>query len=251
MSVQPCTSIPSRSSYRPPVAGVALDPADLAMERYASGDEAAFGDVYAVVEPRVRAFLRRRLRDVEVASDLGQQTFLQMHRARASFAPGARVLPWALSIAARLLIDHLRVGKRRVHDHLDGMEDGEIGAHCDDGLLEARDLAGRLQRELSRLPESQRAAFELMRFDGMSHADAARALGTTVPAVKLRAHRAYVSLRAAVDGYERGAAGRRMVPSRASLPPSANVLGGQSNHNGDAHRRSQRVGNAMSIAGAS
>src|SRR5215475_1616495 len=135
MSAQPCTRNPSSSSYRRPIAlGIAQDAADLAMERYADGDEAAFGEVYAAVGPRVRAFLRRRLRDDEVASDLGQQTFLQMHRARASFAPGARVLPWALSIAARLLIDHLRVGKRRVHDRLDGVEDGEIGAHCDDGL---------------------------------------------------------------------------------------------------------------------
>jgi RNA polymerase sigma-70 factor (ECF subfamily) len=194
------------------------------MERYANGDEAAFSEVYTVVGPKVRAFLRRRLRDDEVASDLGQQTFLQMHRARANFTPGARVLPWALSIAARLLIDHLRLGKRRMHDRLDAVEDGEFGAHRDDGLVEARDLAGRLQRELNRLPESQRTAFELMRFDGMSHADAARALGTTVPAVKLRAHRAYLSLRAAVDGYERGAASARNLRSRPSRRPSAIVL---------------------------
>jgi RNA polymerase sigma-70 factor, ECF subfamily len=225
MSAQPCTRIASRTSYRPAAAVVVQDAADLAMERYANGDDSAFAEMYAVVSPRVRAFLRRRLRDDEVASDLGQQTFLQMHRARATFAPGARVLPWALSIAARLLIDHLRAGKRRLHDRLDGVEDGEIGAHCDDGLLEARDLADTLQRELNRLPDSQRAAFELMRFDGLSHADAARALGTTVPAVKLRAHRAYVSLRAAVDGYERGAPDTRMMRSCASCRPSAIVLG--------------------------
>jgi RNA polymerase sigma-70 factor, ECF subfamily len=199
MSAQPCNKLASRSTHRLSSA-VLQDAEDRAMERYGNGDEEAFAAVYAVVGPRVRAFLRRRLRDDEVASDLAQQTFLQMHRARTTFAPGARVLPWALSIAARLAIDHLRVGKRRLHDRLDSVEDGEIGAHCDDGLLEARDLADRLQRKLNRLPASQRAAFELMRFDGLSHADAARALGTTVPAVKLRAHRAYVSLRAAVNG---------------------------------------------------
>ena len=182
--------------------------ADLAMERYAEGDDAAFEFVYAAIAGRVRAFLRRRVRGDLIVEDLAQQTFLQMHRGRATFAPGSPVLPWALSIARRLLIDHFRYGRRRGVDHEGALDEAETGAYTDDGLLEARDLAGALQRELTRLPESQRTAFELMRFDGLSHIDAARTLGITVTAVKLRAHRAYVSLRAAVSVYESGACGR-------------------------------------------
>jgi RNA polymerase sigma-70 factor (ECF subfamily) len=176
--------------------------ADLAMERYADGDEEAFESVYAAIAGRVIAFLRRRVRGDLVVEDLAQQTFLQMHRGRATFASGSSVLPWALSIARRLVIDHVRYGRRRGMDQQDTLEDSDLGAYTDDGLLEARDLAGALQREFTRLPESQRTAFELMRFDGLSHIDAARALGITVTAVKLRAHRAYVSLRAAVSVYE-------------------------------------------------
>lgn len=176
--------------------------ADLAMERYAAGDDEAFAFVYTAIAGRVRAFLQRRVRGSLIVEDLAQQTFLQMHRGRATFAPGSAVLPWALSIARRLLIDHVRYGRRRGADHEGALEEADLGTYTDDGLLEARDLAGALQRELTRLPESQRTAFELMRFEGLSHIDAARTLGITVTAVKLRAHRAYVSLRAAVSVYE-------------------------------------------------
>ena len=172
------------------------------MERYAAGDDEAFEFVYTAIAGRVRAFLQRRVRGSLIVEDLAQQTFLQMHRGRTTFAPGSAVLPWALSIARRLLIDHVRYGRRRGAEHEGGLEEADLGTYTDDGLLEARDLAGRLQQELTRLPESQRTAFELMRFEGLSHIDAARTLGITVTAVKLRAHRAYVSLRAAVSVYE-------------------------------------------------
>jgi len=46
------------------------------------------------------------------------------------------------------------------------------------------------------LPETQRVAFELVKEEGLSLAEAAQVLGTTVSAVKLRAHRAYEALRA-------------------------------------------------------
>lgn len=167
------------------------------MARYAAGDDAAFDDVYGAVAAPLRAFLRRRVRDDLVVEDLAQQTFLQMHRARTSFTPGGSVLPWAIAIARRLFIDHVRLGRRRRTDQQSSLDEVDVGVFSEDGLLEARDLACRLQRELLRLPQSQREAFALMRFEGLSHVDAARTLGITVPALKLRAHRAYVSLRAA------------------------------------------------------
>jgi RNA polymerase sigma-70 factor (ECF subfamily) len=63
-------------------------------------------------------------------------------------------------------------------------------------VLEAQQLARRLAGALSRLPDSQRTAFELLKQDGLTLAEAAEVLGVTVTAVKLRAHRAYESLRA-------------------------------------------------------
>src|SRR5438445_12760418 len=88
------------------------DDADAAMERYADGDDAAFGIVYDRIAPRLLAFLRRRLRNDARAEDLLQQTLLNLVAGRASFLPGARVMPWACVIARRLLIDDGGSGRR-------------------------------------------------------------------------------------------------------------------------------------------
>lgn len=184
--------------------------ADVAMDRYSGGDDAAFGDVYDAVAPRVLAYLRRQTRDPSRAEDLVQQTLLCMHRARGTFIQGSAVLPWSFAIARRLLIDELRRDKRNVLRLAEMVTDESPCRSSDappDGLAEARELAHLLQRELTRLPEAQRVAFELMRLDGLSHIEAAEVLGATVTAVKLRAHRAYVALRAVLGDRVPGPSG--------------------------------------------
>jgi RNA polymerase sigma-70 factor (ECF subfamily) len=167
------------------------------MERYAGGDDAAFAEVYDALAPRLYGYLLRQTHDVARAEDLVQQTLLQIHRARGRFIPGAEVTPWAFAIARRLLIDGLRRGRREVLSS--GDDDSAIDAagtddRADD-LVQAQQLAKRIQAELARLPEAQRVAFELIKQEGLSLSQAAEVLGTTVAAVKLRAHRAYVALR--------------------------------------------------------
>jgi RNA polymerase sigma-70 factor (ECF subfamily) len=76
--------------------------ADAAMERYAIGDDDAFAEVYAELAPRLFPFLRRYTSSAARAEDLLEQTFLEIHRGRSSFAPGAEVTPWAFEIARRL-----------------------------------------------------------------------------------------------------------------------------------------------------
>jgi RNA polymerase sigma-70 factor (ECF subfamily) len=65
-------------------------------------------------------------------------------------------------------------------------------------MVHAHELALRIDGVLAGLPESQRTAFRLIKQEGLSVAEAAQVLGTTVAAVKLRAHRAYEALRAAI-----------------------------------------------------
>jgi RNA polymerase sigma-70 factor (ECF subfamily) len=168
------------------------------MTRYAGGEEDAFTYLYDALAPRLYAYALRQTRDGARAEDVVQQTMLQIHRARGRFVPGAEVTPWAFAIARRLLIDQYRRGGREqlapsdedVGDWLESLE-----ARADD-LVIAKEVAARLGRELERLPENQRAAFELIKQEGLSVAEAAQVLGTTVAAVKLRAHRAYEALRA-------------------------------------------------------
>lgn len=177
-------------------ASVALD---AAMDRYARGEDAAFGEVYDGLAPRLQSFLHRYTHDRARAEDVVQQTMLQIHRARGRFAPGAQVVPWAFAIARRLLIDMHRRGGREVlaptNDDTLTQLMAALDAPADDVVI-AKEVALRLSEELSRLPENQRVAFELIKQDGLSVAEAAQVLGTTVAAVKLRAHRAYEAMRA-------------------------------------------------------
>jgi RNA polymerase sigma-70 factor (ECF subfamily) len=171
---------------------------DAAMERYAAGDEAAFALVYDAIAPRLYGYLVRQTREPARAEDLLQQTMLHIHRARDRFIPGAEVTPWAFAIARRLLVDSVRRGRR---EQLADEADPDAGASPDPGadqVAQARELAAHIQRVLAQLPPSQRAAFELIKNEGLSVAEAAQVLGTTVAAVKLRAHRAYEAIRLAL-----------------------------------------------------
>jgi RNA polymerase sigma-70 factor (ECF subfamily) len=188
--------------------GVRRAEPDLAMERYAAGDESAFGAVYDALAPRLYGYLLRQTHDRARAEDLLQQTMLHMHRARDRFIAGAEVTPWAFAIARRLLVDGVRRGRREILADDGELDPGASDAPPADDLVQARELATRIERVLARLPQSQRAAFELIKQEGLSVAEAAQVLGTTVAAVKLRAHRAYEALRRAlgdvIGGFEGG-----------------------------------------------
>lgn len=179
-------------------ASVELRAEDHAMSRYATGQDAALAIVYDAIAGRLYSFFLRRCREVPVSEDLVQQTFLHIHRARGSFVPGSPVLPWAFAIGRRLLIDWARKMQRSrrvmvaTRDE-DVPDQADLAANVE-GIATARETERRLSRELERLPENQRVAFELLRIDGMSLVEAAEALGITVTALKLRAHRAYKAL---------------------------------------------------------
>jgi len=190
--------VDAEAAPRPKDSAASRTAADLAMERYAVGHDAAFALVYDALAERLLAFLRRKLGSVTRAEDLVQQTFLRMHRARGTFVSGSAVLPWAFAIARRLLIDELRRSQRNGLAGAHAIAEQGKQASSDPGaqaLLEADDVARRLQLGLATLPASQREAFELVRLEGLSLLEAAQVLGMTVQAVKLRIHRASVALR--------------------------------------------------------
>jgi RNA polymerase sigma-70 factor (ECF subfamily) len=192
---------PMRSGEPSRVTGTAVTErteADAAMQRYAAGDAAAFALVYDALAPRLYGYLLRQTRDRARAEDLLQQTMLHIHRARDRFIPGAEVMPWAFAIARRLLIDSMRRGRREVLVDGGQPDPGASREPSADELVQARELAARVEQVLAGLPQSQRVAFELIKTEGLSVAEAAQVLGTTIAAVKLRAHRAYEALRRAL-----------------------------------------------------
>jgi len=193
------STAPSETVARRAVTGSDSAHANAAMARYAQGDESAFASVYDAVAPRVHAYLLRQTRDRVIADDLMQQTLLQMHRKRGTYAAGLPVLPWAFAIARRLYIDECR---RRKTDALwsarDVGEDDRLVWVAPDEEVASREAARLVEAELARMPGNQRVAFELLKVDGLSHQEAAHLLGTTVSAVKLRAFRAYAAIRTAL-----------------------------------------------------
>src|SRR5262245_53445813 len=79
-----------------------------AMNRYAQGDESAYGTLYCSIAPSLHAYLLRRTRNRSRAEDLLQQTMLQIHLVRARFLTGSDVFPWAFAIARRVWITSSR-----------------------------------------------------------------------------------------------------------------------------------------------
>jgi RNA polymerase sigma-70 factor (ECF subfamily) len=173
------------------------------MSAYVSGDSRAFEQLFSRLGPRLHRFFRRSFQSEGTADDLLQQTFLKIHRARATYKPELRVGPWAFAIAARVRLDELRRRKRLAEDG-----DEEALARADESQAAVADAvqssaigadtAEAVRRAVDALPESQRVVIHLNRFEGLTFAEIARVLGTTEGAVKLRAFRAYGALRTAL-----------------------------------------------------
>ncbi len=202
-----------------------MDEAELnrAMNRYAAGEASAFLVLHRGLYARLYGYLLRMRGSSHVAEDLAQETFLRMHRARSTFAIGASVVPWMYTIARNVLIDHSRSAKTRsaeelsletAPDHRDESADTESAAL-------ASEAARIVDRTLQILPTSQREAFVLLRYEGLSVHDAAEVLGTTPAAVKLRAFRAYEALRSALG--EHASARDREKVKGAPKPTPADV----------------------------
>jgi RNA polymerase sigma-70 factor (ECF subfamily) len=181
----------------------ARDEASVAMDRYAAGDDTAFGEVYDSLAPRLYGYLLRQTRDATRAEDLLQQALLQIHATRGRFLRGADVVPWAFAISRRLLIDSYR-RRRREANALDVERPSSPSEPGTDDMLHRKRLITSLEAEVAKLPDAQRVAFELTKREGLSLREVAEILGTTVMAVKLRLHRAHLALKAAAAHEARG-----------------------------------------------
>jgi len=177
-------------------------PLDRAMARFAAGEDAALAEVYDLGAPAVLTFLLHLCRDRPLAEDLTQETFLRIHRARGLYRSGAPVLPWAYTIARRLFLDSVRSRRNEVQDDFDldavalPPTEGTGVIPSAEELLANTELAQAVDDALARIPEAQASAFRLLKGEGLSIAEVAAVMGTSKGAVKLRAHRAYLALRA-------------------------------------------------------
>ena len=164
------------------------------MAAYIAGDKAAFRELFQRYSPLLQRAMARDLRSAEEANDLVQQTFLHLHRSRLDFEPGRKLKPWIFTIALNLKREYFRRSKRR---HETSLEDDRVAEPFEGPRGQERSDASReTARALSALPAEHREVIELHWFGGLSFPEVAEAVGSTVAAVKVRAHRGYFALRA-------------------------------------------------------
>ncbi len=184
------------------------------MGKYCDGDSKAFHRLYALLAPRILAYLVGIIGERALAEDLLQQTFLKLHQSRGIYVRNANPGPWIYAIAHRTGLDELRKRKRRpVKLTNDGNLPHEpraaITGVAGDAEPGGDDVEPRISlAALDCLPPNQREALILTKVHGHSIVAAATIAGTSPGAIKLRAHRAYVTLREKLRGSSEARGGR-------------------------------------------
>ncbi len=173
-----------------------------------SGDDSSFELLLRRYRTPVVNFLYRMLRDSAAAEDLAQEVFLRVYRARGEYLPTAKFTTWMFRIATNLALNALRDGRYRNQeisiDHSVDAGDGEseqpaleIADRRPTIELELirRDRAEQIRRAVEALPDKQRAAVLLHKYQEMDYDEIARVLGCSESALKSLLFRAYETLR--------------------------------------------------------
>ena len=159
------------------------------MEQFRKGDEAAFTALHERHGPKVHRYLKRLTGNDAIAQELTQAAFFSLVVSRGRYKSGAPLRPWLYAIATNAARDFFRKHKNEVLEAEPGMDETVDPPATDPGLERA------VKRALAELPDDQREAIVLHRFEGLSFAEVAVAVGASEAAVRVRAHRGYEKLR--------------------------------------------------------
>lgn len=167
------------------------------MERFCTGDAHAFDALFSRYAAPVRGYLQRVCGNAAMAEDLVQATFLSLVRGRGRFIRGNLFKPWLYAIATNAARDVLR---RKRPEELTAEGELPRDAAAEPVALKDAGLERAVRDALAQLPANQREVIVLHRFEGLSMAEVAAALGASESAVKVRAHRGYEKLRGLLKG---------------------------------------------------
>jgi RNA polymerase sigma-70 factor (ECF subfamily) len=175
-----------------------------------SGDDSSFELLLRRYRTPLVNFLYRMVRDGAAAEDLAQEVFLRVYRARGQYVPTAKFTTWMFRIATNLALNALRDGRYRQMeisidqtgaDHsADGESDQPTKEIADrqasiESELIQRDRAEQIRRAVESLPEKQRAAVLLHKYEELDYDQIANVLGCSESALKSLLFRAYETLR--------------------------------------------------------
>jgi RNA polymerase sigma-70 factor (ECF subfamily) len=170
-----------------------------------AGDDASFDFLLRKYRLPLVNFLYRMVRDSATAEDLAQEVFLRVYRARKQYSPSAKFTTWMFRIATNLALNSARDNRyRKLETSIDTPQSNQEDAaprelpapemRIDEHLLE-RDRNEFIRRAIGALPEKQRVAVLLHKYEEMDYAEIARILECSESALKSLLFRAYETLR--------------------------------------------------------
>ena len=173
------------------------------MARIRDGDMEAFRCLVEAHQARVVGTISKMLGSDAEAEDLAQQVFIRIWKSAPRYRPTAKFTTWLFRITRNLVFNELR-RKRHFVDQADEMpEPAERRDQEPDKVLMEGELQSAIQNAIDQLPESQRLAIILRRYEGMAYEEIAAVMGTSVPAVKSILFRARAELRELLEKYLR------------------------------------------------
>lgn len=182
------------------------------MLRVRDGDTDAFR---VLVERHQRAVINtvhRAIGDAWEAEDLAQRVFLQVYRSAKRYQPTAKFTTWLFTITRNTILNEHRRRSRHAAESLEALQnptDPESAGWqatdtaTPDPAREAieSELKEKIMEAIQELPEAQRTAVILCRYEGLSYEEIAQVLGCTVSATKSLLHRARLTLKEKLQGY--------------------------------------------------
>jgi RNA polymerase sigma-70 factor (ECF subfamily) len=177
------------------------------MELVSAGDTAAFETLVERHQRLVVGTVARMLGNNSDAEDIGQQVFVRVWKSAKRYVARAKFTTWLLKITRNLVFNELRRRSRHAQVPLqtEGEEEerplrDERAVAPDASLLE-QELQQAIDTAISRLPETQRMAVILRRYEELSYEEIAETLDQSVSAVKSLLFRARTELRESLKRY--------------------------------------------------
>src|SRR3982751_962869 len=177
------------------------------MQLVGRGDTGAFEQLIEKHQALVAGTVAGLLGSKSDVEDIAQQVFIRLWKSARRYVPRAKFTTWLLKITRNLVFNEMRRTKRRAHVRLQsdpGVEDpplkDETNLAPDASLLEA-ELQQAIEEAIQRLPDTQRMALVLRRYQELSYEQIAEVLDLSVPAVKSVLFRARTELRSRLSKY--------------------------------------------------
>ena len=179
------------------------------MEKVRAGDAAAFRDLVEAHQHRVIGTVARMIGDPNDAEDLAQQVFVRVWKSAPRWEPTAKFTTWLYTILRNLVFNECRRRARHKTVSLDATMDGEDHPRqFADGNVKSPDITmldaemqDAIERAIQDLPEAQRMAVIMRRYQDVSYEEIGEVLKLTVPSVKSLLFRARTDLREKLKKY--------------------------------------------------